>query len=468
MTQWGKMNRAPLLPGRRSVLKTSAAALAVSLAGPLPHSLAQESYAVFQPSPRVLLSEDRLRLLRREVERRTERWVQLELLLQGGARFPEPAFAYALGHLATGDATLARKAIDAVTPQTSLAHVAIVRDWCLETLSAPEKQRLDTLLLETLRRFPTDIDRPAPIRDLTLAAIALADDQPQASAAALRWVHTQWWPGQKAKIGQGRMPVPHGDALPFTEILYSFQKGMQLDLREEAVGFFRDYPIWHLLRHYPASLPGGENDYRVPVLPGDEQPDPDVSVRSRAAELAMVALDTNAEASQYLQGWLLNPRFRMRGAYGAPYEFLWCNPYQPSLSYFYLPLYQHLPPFGSLMARSAWEEDARWFGLIDGQMQYFTQDGIKVLARPASNGVLPLGPSTIVLEGTANNPKEDSVAAIPECDRVFWLGLKPAAKYLVEIDSEELTEAETDPNGILALDFQNRPAGSVYLRQRPT
>jgi hypothetical protein len=82
--------------------------------------------------------------------------------------------------------------------------------------------------------------------------------------------------------------------------------------------------------------------------------------------------------------------------------------------------------------------------------------------------VLPLGPSAIVLEGTANNPADDSVAEIPECDRVFWLGLKPGSKYLVEIESEELTEAETDPNGILALDFLNRPAGSIYIRRRPS
>lgn len=462
------MKLAPPRPHRRGILRTAAGAFAAALAGPLPGALAQESYAVFQPSPRVLLSEERWKLLRREVERRTERWVQLELLLQGGAQFPEPAFAYALGHLATADATLARKAIDAVQAQTSLAHVAMVRDWCLDALSPSDKQRLDARLARALQEFPKDLDAPATTRDLTLAAVALADDQPQASANALRWVHTQWWPRQKAKIESGRMPVAHGDALPFVEILYSFQKGMQLDLREDAVGFFRDFPIWHLLRHYPASLPGGENDYRVPVLPGDEQPDPDVSVRSRAAELAMVSLDTNAEASQYLQGWLLNPRFRMRSAYGAPYEFLWCNPYQPSLSYFYLPLYQHLPKFGSLMARSAWEEDARWFGLVDGQMQYFSLEGIKVLARPAKNGVLALGPSAIVLEGAANPPDAESAAEIPECDQVFWIGLKPTATYLVEIDGEELTEAQTDQNGILALDFGNRPGGSVYIRPRPS
>lgn len=429
---------------------------------------AQESYAVFQQSPRVLLSEDRLRLLRREVERRTARWVQLELLLQGGAQFPEPAFAYALGHLATGDAALARKALDAVLPGTGIREVAEVRDWCREALTPAELERLDARLLPAISTLPRELDKPGPARDATLAAIALADDHPKASANALRWVQETWWAHKRAQIEKGKIPVAHGDALAFVEILYSFERALQLDLREGSMELFRHYPIWHLLRHYPASLPGGENDYRVPAWDGDGQPDPEVSVRSRAAELAMVALDTNAEASQYLQGWLLNPRFRMQSAYGAPYEFFWCNPYQPSLSYFHLPLYQHLPEFGTLLARSAWEENASWFGLINGKMQYFTLDGIKVLTRPAHNGVLALGPSTMVLEGTENSAAGNSDAEIPECERVFWLGLRPSTRYLVEIDGEEQTELETDPSGILSVDFSNRPGGGMYLRPRPS
>ncbi len=429
---------------------------------------AQESYAVFTSSPRVLLNENRLRLLRREAERRTDRWNQLEMLLRGGAQFPEPVFAHALGYLAAGDRDLARKAAEAAGPRTSVREIAQVRDWCRDALTPADLERFDNRLLATLGVFPADLDSPAPARDVTLAAIALADDHPKASVAALRWVHSTWWPRQRARIAQGRIPVAHSDALAFVEILYSFQSALQLDFRLDAPRFFKDYPIWHLLRHYPASLAGGENDYRVPAWAGDGEPDPAVCVRSRAAELAMVALDTNAEASQYLQGWLLNPRFRMRGAYGAPYEFFWCNPYQPSLSYFYLPLYQHLSAFGTLLAGSSWEENASWFGLIGGGMQYFTTDGVKVLARPARNGVLAIGPSTVLLEGTDNPADSVSEAEVPECDQVFWLDLKPSTKYLVEIDSEEQTEAETDRGGILAVDFSNRPRGGMYVRPRPS
>lgn len=452
--------REPLVK-RRDWLKMAGLSAAVSIGLP-----AQESYGVFQQSPRVLLNEDRLRLIRREVERRTPRWSQFEMLLQGDARFPEPAFAYALGHLATGSADLAAKAISAVGPRTGIREVAQVRDWCRSALKPADLERLDRRLLAVASAVPANLDEPGAARDVTLAAVALADDYPKASADALRWVHGKWWAHQIAKIKKGNIPAAHRDALAFVEILYSFEKALQLDLREGAMEFFRDYPIWHLLRHYPASLPGGENDYRVPAFAGDGQPDPDTCARSRVAELAMVALDTNAEASQYLQGWLLSPRFRMRSAYGAPYEFLWCNPYQPSLSYFYLPLYQHLPAFGTLLVRSSWEENASWFGLIDGKMQYFTLDGIKVLTPPARNGVLALGPSTIVLEGTANPAGGTSEAAIPECERVFWLGLRPSTPYLVEIDGEEQAEVATDASGILSVDFGNRPGGGMYLQPR--
>lgn len=449
---------------RRNWLKI--AGLTATLAARLP---GQESYGVFQQSPRVLLNEDRLRLLRREAQRRTPRWVQLEMLLRGGAQFPEPAFAYALGHLATGDAELAAKAIAAVNARmgdsrAGIREIAQVRDWCRAALKPADLERLDKRLIAAAAARPSSLDNPGPARDATLAAVALADDYPKVSADALRWVHTTWWPHQLARTEKGQIPVTHDEALAFVEVLYSFEKALQLDLREGAADFFRSYPIWHLLRHYPASLPGGENDYRVPAFAGNSQPDPDVCVRSRAAELAMVALDTNAEASQYLQGWLLSPRFRMRGAYGAPYEFFWCNPYQPSLSYFYLPLYQHLPAFGTLLARSSWEENANWFGLIEGQMQYFTLEGIKVLTLPARNGVLAMGPSTLVLEGTTNPAGGSSEAEIPECERVFWLGLRPSAPYLVEIDGEEQTEAETDAGGILAMDFSNRPGGGMCVR----
>ena len=60
----------------------------------------------------------------------------------------------------------------------------------------------------------------------------------------------------------------------------------------------------------------------------------------------MVAYDTNAAESQLLQGWLMHDHFMLRGTFGAPYEFLWANPYQPGLSYYHVPLVYHNPDSG--------------------------------------------------------------------------------------------------------------------------
>ncbi|MCU0229695.1 MAG: hypothetical protein MUF01_18855 [Bryobacterales bacterium] len=428
---------------RRDVLRAIGVALG---AGSMP-GLTQESYAVFQESPRLLLSEDRLRLLRREVERRNERWRQLELLIQGNARFPEPVFALALAHVASGDAALGRAAAEAIQPSTPTHQVAMAYDFCAQALPANTRQSLLARLRTALAKSLAVNARPDDVRDLTLAAVALADEAPEASARALGWVHQQWWPSIVTEIQAGRIPIPHREALPVVEILFSFQRALQLDLRESALGFFRDYPIWHLLRHYPPSFAGGENDYRVPAYSGDGEPDIDDAARSRAAELA-------------------NPRFRMRGTLGAPYEFFWCNPYQPSLSYFYLPLYQHLPAFGILLARSSWEENATWLGTVDGRLQLFTEDGIRLVERGRTTRLLAVGPSSIVLEGTNAPVSGASRTDCPECERLFWVGLQPSTVYEVEIDAEEIVEATSSKHGILELDFSNRGGGGVSIRPR--
>src|SRR5205823_2286428 len=97
--------------------------------------------------------------------------------------------------------------------------------------------------------------------------------------------------------------------------------------------------------------------------------------------LETVAYDTNAIPNQFLQGWLIQDRFMLRGVFGAPYEFLWANPYLPGLAYSHLPMELHDPRSGSLFLRSDWEEDADWFALHEGQAQLFRDGHITVLYR---------------------------------------------------------------------------------------
>ena len=128
---------------------------------------------------------------------------------------------------------------------------------------------------------------------------------------------------------------------PLWELLHAVRDNTNLDLRENLPRFFKDFPIEHLLSHYPATYEAAENEYRIGVTKKAGEPDLQAAALSRAAELAMVAFDVNAAESQVLQGWLMHDHFMLRGTFGAPYEFLWANPYQPGLSYYHVPLIYH-------------------------------------------------------------------------------------------------------------------------------
>ena len=71
-----------------------------------------EQYRVYNDAPRILLRPQRLRLLRRERERQSVRWMQFHALLSGGAPMPEPGFAEALAFAVSGDKASGRKAVD--------------------------------------------------------------------------------------------------------------------------------------------------------------------------------------------------------------------------------------------------------------------------------------------------------------------------------------------------------------------
>ncbi len=78
-----------------------------------PSLLAQdEEYRVYTEHPRLILTAQRLRLLKRERERESQRWRQFELLVKGGASLPEPGFALALYYAVSGDNAAGKRAVE--------------------------------------------------------------------------------------------------------------------------------------------------------------------------------------------------------------------------------------------------------------------------------------------------------------------------------------------------------------------
>ena len=67
-------------------------------------ALAQDEYRVYTEHPRLFLTAQRLRLLKRERDRESMRWRQFDLLVRAAAEMREPGFALGLHYAVSGDA----------------------------------------------------------------------------------------------------------------------------------------------------------------------------------------------------------------------------------------------------------------------------------------------------------------------------------------------------------------------------
>ncbi len=432
----------------------------------LAQTATEEDYHVYTDAPRLLLTQQRLRLLRRERERQSMRWEQLDGVISGGATMPEPGFAWALYYQVSQKEAAGRKAIEwslgkNVEPQRDLRQLALVFDWCAPVAS---KEQADLLGEKIERGLAAPLPAADDVRGYSaraLAAIAVADRLPDHGNAILQTLIQEWWRGAVVKrIKNGQPAIPREQAYALYEMLHAIRDNLKIDLRESASAYFKAFPIDHVAGHYPSPYQGAENDFRIPVYVREGEPDLAEASMSRAAELAMVAFDSNALESQYLQGWLMQDRFLMRNALGSVYEFMWANPYQPGLSYFQIPLVFHDAETGHVFARTSWDEDATWIGYFDGHLQLFTGGRIQTLRPGAATKPVHVGEAVLL---SATEPSAAKFRA--DAEAVFVLNLSPRARYGVEIDDQELSEVKTDVGGTLVLSLPEGIAASARIRR---
>jgi hypothetical protein len=424
--------------------------LLLLITGPILHAqAADEPVTVSTEHPRLFLRPARLRLLKRERQRASPRWQQFEALIAGNAPMPERSFAQALYYQVSGSKESGQQAIaSALATGADLRQQALVFDWCQDLLTEAQRRDL-TARLEKGIAAPAPDDSIATVRSRVLAAIALFDHVPQTPQREFERAVRTWWDGKLIPaLKGGRDVVARDDAYPLLELLHAVRDNANVELRESFPRYFKDFPIEHLLTYYPAVYPGPDGEYYIGAERQLGEPDLRLAALSRASELAMVAYDANAQETQVLQGWLMHDRFMLRGTFGAPYEFLWANPYQPGLSYYLAPLVYYNPDFGTLVVRSSWDDSARWFGYFDGAMQLF-EDGHASTVKPQSAGE-PIGmeQAVICLAQTARKFR----IKLDEETAVFVVGLEPRRSYLVEVDDEEVFEAAADPGGIIAVE----------------
>ncbi len=400
-----------------------------------------QSFEVWREHPRLFLTEQRLRRLRRERERSAPRWQQFETLIRGRARMPEDGFAQALYFQVTGEEEAARRAVEAAAGD--LRQAAIVYDWC-----QPHAARLRPAIEAGLKRPPAGGVRDARAR--ALAAVATGN------AAELERVVNQWWRREIIPaIQAGRNMVPPGDMYALFELLHAIHDNLSIDLRDSLPDWFKTLPEAQVIGYYPAIYPAAENDYRIPATKGAE-PDLTVATLARAADLAMVAYDPNQQANQYLQGWAMHDRFMLRSPLGAPYEFLWANPYLPGLGYQLLPPLFHDELLGRLFVRANWQDGAAWLGWFDGELQTFSEGEPRVVPLQSVRRPYRFGDVVIAAPG--------ALAVAEEARTVFVVGLAPRRIYQVEPDDEEMDEVRTDAGGILRLEFEGGFRGGIRIR----
>lgn len=433
-----------------------------------------EEFAVYTEAPRLLLRPARLRLTQRERERQSIRWQQFDSLITGGANIPEPGFAYALHYRVAQQPAIGKQAVDWALSEKAnpsqpghLRQLAMVYDWCQPMMSPQELDRLGAKIERGLTT-PAGFDiRAQPVEVAAaraFAASALADRLPDHGSGVIKPIVVDWWrEGVVAKLKSGGSGVPRESVYALFELLHVIRDTVQIDLRDDARDFFHELPTDHLVSHYPAPIVTAENLFRIPIYVRNGEPQLNDSVLSRAAEFAMVAYDSNAAENQFLQGWLMQDRYIMRGALGSPYEFLWANPYQPGLSYFQVPLVYHNAESGHLFARTSWDDDATWLGYFEGNLQLFKDGQVQTLRRGAVADPVRVGDALIL---PARTPGPDGFVRFrAEAEAIFVIGLAPRSTYTVEIDDQELREESTDTGGTLVIGLPENVAPAVRIRK---
>jgi hypothetical protein len=413
-----------------------------------------DSFRVYSESPRLFLRPARLKLLRRERERQSLRWEQFDTLWSGNVPFPEAGWSAALRYQVAQDDAAGKRAVQWAlgASATDMRQVALVADWCAPLMSPAELTRIQAKLLRV-------VNGPAPrtladARNVAMAAVVLSEAQPDLAEKTLTALFDGFW--QKIFIPglqEGRARVTNADASTMMELLHVVRDNINFDLRDSFPKWFRDYPLIHVMAHYPAPFPASENEYRIPADREINKSGPDLNkaVLSRAAELAMVAFDTNSPATQLLQGFLMNDRFVMRGTVGIPHELLWANPYQPGLSYYHVPLAQHDDIGGQLFVRSTWEDDASWIGFFEGRLQLFAEGGVAEIDPKLAHEPMDIEEATVFFGRDASRFKVPQRKTDEATDDVFIVGLQPRKSYHVEVDGQEMVEEVADPGGIVFL-----------------
>ncbi len=347
-------------------------------------------------TPKLLLNTQRLRRLKRDRDRKTTRWLNFENRVNTVTDSEERGFELALYYAITGDESKGREAVTWALSHHSARQAALVADWCAALVSADQKQRLASI-------------NGKSYRDLWFQGIAGGTAKPVLPGGDFVWHELTDLAGGDYGNAEALYNV--------CETIYVVRAFTHSDLRDLDRHFFSILPSLLLLS----------------AKPGEVNSPP---WKMHVAALALVAVDPNLPASQFLQSWALEDGQTIREGPGVAYELLWADPYLPGIGYQNMDTWIY-DDRGRLFARSGWETNSCW---IEISAQGVQQENCPPNweAETVSFGRLTLVPMTgrcVEIPHVANN------------ESVLVWKLKPGQKVAHGKGKEQYT-GEADSTGI--------------------
>ena len=436
--------------------------LCIAILSPFVSSLllAQADYKVYTSHPRLWLEGRRLNRLQKDVERQSERWRNLQRLVQADVVFPEEPLLEALLFQVTGDEESGRKAIAWAAGETDsggfekpdhLRLGAVVFDWCHELLSAEQKESLAQALFTAAEGLSRENEIGlARVRSGVMALVAVGEDHVGYERVLQTLMKDHWEERLLPLLRKGELLEASAELVALAELSHVARRNFEIEIWGQASDLFRALPLRLMLRVSPRPHRTEEGIFRLPVET-DRSAAVIEGTLNRIAAMVFVAYENTLSDYQFLQGWVRHDAYTLYTPLGAVYEFLWVNPYLPGLSYFSAPLVFHDEFEGRVYARTGWQEEDLWAGYFDGRL-LIVADGEEHVIEPTDKQAPLVFPGGAMLFG---KPPLSFDRVVPEGKAIYVVGLEEGRSYEVRVNRSRARYQQAGKGGILVID--NRP-----------
>ena len=433
------------------------AALVAFLPGLL---LGQTDYKVYTSHPRIWLEGRRLTRLHKDVERDSERWRNLQRLVQADVEFPENPLVRALLFQVARDAEAGRTAIawalaeaesEKFTVPDRLRLGAVVFDWCYELLSDEQRAKLAEALFSAAETLSGKGDIGLTgLRSGVAALIAVGGDRAGYERVGQTFMKDHWEGRVLPALREGKLLAEGAELMALGELSHIARHNFEIEIWGQASDVFKALPLRMMFAVSPQPLRTEEGIFRVPVGTDESKAVPE-GTRNRIASMIFVAYENTLADYQFLQGWVRHDAYTLFTPLGAVYEFLWVNPYLPGLSYFSAPLVFHDEFEGRVYARSGWQEEDMWAGYSNGRLRIVSEGEQHLIGLKDQQAPLVF-PGAAIIYG---EPPLSFDGSIPDGKAIYVVGLKEGNGYEVRVNRSRAREQYAGKGGVLVI--EDRP-----------